>query len=80
MRSAHFASKCLSDFGTGSERGRGFVERMLTVVGSLKAQGEEVMGYLEAAIRAAAGGYGRRLRITWQNVAVCGPTRSASSS
>jgi transposase len=45
-----------SSFGTRSERGRGFVERMLTVVGSLKAQGEEVMAYLEAAIRAAAKG------------------------
>jgi len=45
-----------SSFGTRSEAGRGFVERMLTVVGSLKAQGREVMAYLEAAIRAAAVG------------------------
>lgn len=45
-----------SSFGTRSEGGRRFVERLLTVVGSLKAQGREVMAYLEASIRAAAVG------------------------
>lgn len=41
-----------NSFGHQSERGRGFVERMLTVVGSLKLQGRGVLAYLEEAIRA----------------------------
>jgi transposase len=36
-----------SSFGTRSEAGRSFVERMLTVVGSLKAQGRQVMAYTD---------------------------------
>jgi transposase len=43
-------------FGHRSEGGRAFVERMLTVVGSLKLQGRGVLGYLEGAIRAAQEG------------------------
>jgi transposase len=41
-----------NSFGHQSESGRGFVERMLTVVGSLKRQGRGVLEYLEGAIRA----------------------------
>jgi transposase len=40
-------------FGNQSEEGRAFVERMLTVVGTLRLQGRSVLEYLEAAIRAA---------------------------
>jgi transposase len=43
--------KC--SFGNQSEGGRAFVERILTVVGSLRLQGRGVLAYLEAAIRAA---------------------------
>jgi len=46
--------KC--SFGNQGEGGRAFVERMLTVVGSLRLQGREVLAYLEAAIRAAQQG------------------------
>jgi transposase len=42
-----------NSFGHQSEGGRGFVERMLTVVGSLRLQGRAVLAYLEGAIRAA---------------------------
>jgi transposase len=42
-------------FGHQSERGRAFVERMLTVVGSLQ-QGRKVLEYLEGALRAYAEG------------------------
>jgi transposase len=45
-----------SSFGTQSERGRTFTERLLTVVTSLRSQGREVLEYLEAAIRAVAMG------------------------
>jgi transposase len=41
-----------NSFGHQSQSGRGFVERMLTVVGSLKLQGRGVLEYLEGAIRA----------------------------
>jgi transposase len=46
--------KC--SFGNQSEGGRAFVERILTVVGSLRLQGEPVLAYLEAAIQAARQG------------------------
>jgi transposase len=46
--------KC--SFGHQGEGGRAFVERMLTVVGSLRLQGREVLTYLEAAIRAVQQG------------------------
>jgi len=46
--------KC--SFGHQGEGGRAFVERMLTVVGSLRLQGREVLTYLEAAIRATQQG------------------------
>ena len=39
-------------FGHQSERGRAFVERLLTVVGSLRLQGRNVLAYLEEACRA----------------------------
>jgi transposase len=42
-----------SSFGHQSEGGRAFVERMLTVVGSLRLQGRNALSYLEGAIRAA---------------------------
>jgi len=45
-----------SSFGTPSERGRTFAERMLTVVTSLRSQGRDVLEYLEGAIRAVAVG------------------------
>jgi transposase len=45
-----------SSFGNQGEGGRAFVERMLTVVGSLRLQGRQVLGYLEGAIRAAQEG------------------------
>jgi transposase len=43
-------------FGHQSERGRAFVERMLTVVGSLRQQGRNVLEYLEGALQAFAEG------------------------
>jgi transposase len=43
-------------FGNQGEGGRAFVERMLTVVGSLRLQGRGVLDYLEGAIRAAQQG------------------------
>jgi transposase len=46
--------KC--SFGHQGEGGRAFVERMLTVVGSLRLQGRQVLSYLEGAIRAAQEG------------------------
>jgi hypothetical protein len=45
-------------FGNQGEGGRAFVERMLTVAGSLRLQGRQVLAYLEAAIRAAQQGVG----------------------
>jgi transposase len=39
-------------FGNRGDGGRAFVERMLTVVGSLRLQGRGVLDYLEGAIRA----------------------------
>jgi transposase len=39
-------------FGNQGESGRAFVERMLTIVGSLRLQGRGVLEYLEGAIRA----------------------------
>jgi transposase len=43
-------------FGNQGASGRAFVERMRTVGGSLRLQGRGVLGYLEAAIRAASVG------------------------
>jgi transposase len=40
-------------FGHHGEGGRAFVERLLTVVGSLRLQGRNVLEYLEAVCRAA---------------------------
>jgi transposase len=45
-------------FGHQSEGGRAFVERLLTVVGSLRLQGRGVLAYLEEACRAALTGGG----------------------
>jgi transposase len=42
-----------SSFGNQGGSGRGFVERMLTVVGSLRLQGRNALSYLEGAIRAS---------------------------
>jgi transposase len=42
-----------SSFGNQGASGRAFVERMLTVVGSLRRQGRNALSYLEGAIRAA---------------------------
>jgi transposase len=47
-----------SSFGNQGASGRAFVERMLTVGGSLRLPGRKVLSYLEAAIRAAQGGEG----------------------
>lgn len=41
-----------NSYGNQGAGGRGFVEAMLTVVGSLRQQGRKVFSYLEAAIRA----------------------------
>jgi transposase len=41
-----------TSFGNQGTGGRAFVERMLTVVGSLRLQGRGVLDYLEGAIRA----------------------------
>lgn len=46
-------------FGHQSENGRAFVERLLTVVGSLRLQGRNVLAFLEEACRAALTGSGR---------------------
>ena len=43
-------------FGHQSQGGQQFVERMLTVVSSLRLQGRSVLDYLEAACRAARTG------------------------
>ena len=43
-------------FGTQSERGSRFVERMLTVVATLKLQGRSVLDFIEQAIRAGRAG------------------------
>jgi transposase len=43
-------------FGHHGAGGRAFVERLLTVVGSLRLQGRRVLAYLEAVCRAARGG------------------------
>jgi transposase len=43
-------------YGTQSERGQRFVERMLTVVGTLQLQKRNVLAYLEAACRARLAG------------------------
>jgi transposase len=45
-------------FGHQSESGRAFVERLLTVVGSLRLQGRNVLSYLEEACRAPLTGRG----------------------
>jgi transposase len=45
-------------FGHQSESGRAFVERMLTVVGSLRLQGRNVLAFLEAVCRATITGAG----------------------
>jgi transposase len=45
-------------FGTQSEAGSRFVERILTVVTSLRQQGRDVMAYLTAACASAHGGSG----------------------
>jgi transposase len=42
-----------NSFGNQGTMGRAFVERMLSVVGSLRLQGRKVLGYLEEAIRGA---------------------------
>jgi transposase len=42
-----------SSFGNQGGSGRAFVERMLTVIGSLRRQGRNALEYLEAAIRAS---------------------------
>jgi transposase len=41
-----------TSYGTGSERGSRFVERMLTVVASCRSQGRDVMEFLAQAIKA----------------------------
>ncbi len=43
-------------YGTQSERGQRFVERMLTVVGTLRLQQRNVLAYLEEACRARLAG------------------------
>jgi transposase len=43
-------------FGNQGESGRAFVERLLTVVGSLRLQGRNELDYLEGAVRAARRG------------------------
>jgi transposase len=43
-------------YGTQSERGQRFVERMLTVIGTLRLQQRDVLAYLEAACRAGLTG------------------------
>jgi transposase len=43
-------------FGNQGESGRAFVERLLTVVGSLRLQGRNVLDYLEGAVRATRRG------------------------
>src|SRR5206468_1156756 len=45
-----------NSFGHQSETGRAFVERLLTVVGSLRLQGRNVLAFLEAACRATLTG------------------------
>jgi transposase len=45
-----------NSFGNHGEGGRAFVERMLTVVGSLRLQGRSVLRYLEEGIRAVQRG------------------------
>ena len=45
-----------TSFGTQSENGRRFVERMLTVTTTLRLQGRNICAYLEAACRAALNG------------------------
>lgn len=44
------------NFGTQSERGGRFVERMLTVVATLKLPGRSVLDFIEQAIRAGRTG------------------------
>jgi transposase len=50
IRKAVLWRKC--SFGSASEAGSRFVERMLTVCGSLRAQERPILEYLEASIRA----------------------------
>ena len=45
-----------SSFGHKSESGKQFVERLLTVAGTLRLQGRPVLGFLEAVCRAALTG------------------------
>jgi hypothetical protein len=50
IRKAVLGRKC--SFGSASSDGSRFVERMLTVCGSLRAQGRSVLDFLEESIRA----------------------------
>jgi len=43
-------------FGSASSAGSRFVERMLTVTESLRAQGRSILGFLDASIRARLSG------------------------
>jgi transposase len=43
-------------FGSASPEGSRFVERMLTVCESLRAQGRSILDFLEESIRASLGG------------------------
>lgn len=54
IRKAVLWRKC--SFGSASEAGSRFVERMLTVCGSLRAQERPILEYLEASIRARLSG------------------------
>jgi len=51
IRKAVLWRKC--SFGSASPAGSRFVERMLTVCGSLRAQGRSILDFLEGSIRAA---------------------------
>jgi transposase len=51
IRKAVLWRKC--SFGSASPAGSRFVERMLTVCGSLRAQGRSILAFLEESIRAA---------------------------
>ena len=48
-----------TSYGTDSERGSRFVERMLTVVASCRSQGRGVMGFLMQAITSHRSGSSR---------------------
>jgi len=51
-------------FGCRSERGKRFVERMLTVTRTLRHQGQGVLDFVESALRAARGGGAAPLLVT----------------